>query len=44
MIDIFLSIQSKKKEVVTFLQELKVLLEKESFDIDKDIVLIRKEG
>lgn len=38
-----LSTQSKKKEVITFLDELKAILEKEDFNIDTDITLIRKE-
>lgn len=42
MIDIFLSIQSKKREVVVFLEELKELLGKEDFDIDTDFALIKK--
>lgn len=42
MITIFLGFISKKKEVITFLNELKSLLEKEGFDIDTDITLIRK--
>ena len=37
-ISIFLSIQSKKREVVAFLDELQILLGKEDFDIN----LIRK--
>lgn len=39
---IFLSIQSKKKEVAAFLDELKTLLEKQDFNIDTDLILIRK--
>ena len=39
---IFLSIQSKKREVITFLEELKGLLGKEDFNIDSDLILIRK--
>ena len=42
MINIFLSIQSKKKEVIAFLDELKALLEKDDFDIDTDLTLIKK--
>lgn len=42
MVTIFLSFISKRKEVVTFIEELKSLLEKEDFDIDADITLIRK--
>lgn len=36
-----LSIQSKKKEVIAFLEELQDILGKENFDIDADITLIR---
>lgn len=39
---IFLSTQSKKKEVVAFLDELKSLLGNADFDIDTDLKLIRK--
>lgn len=42
LIDIFLSIQSKKREVITFLEELKELLEEETFDADSDLILIKK--
>ena len=42
MITIFLSIQSKKKEVIAFLDDLKVFIEKDNFDIDTDLTLIRK--
>lgn len=42
MINIFLSIQSKKREVAAFLNELKTFLEKDDFDIDTDLTLIRK--
>mgnify|MGYP007090614807 CR=1 FL=1 len=42
VIIIFLSTQSKKKEVIAFLDKLKSLLGKEDFDIDTDITLIRK--
>lgn len=42
MINIFLSIQSKKKEVIAFLDELKALLAKDDFDIDTDLTLIKK--
>lgn len=42
VVSIFLSIQSKKKEVVAFLDELKLLLENADFDIDTDFKLIRK--
>lgn len=39
---IFLSIQSKRKEVIAFLEELKDILNKDGFDIDNDLTLIRK--
>ncbi len=39
---IFLSIQSKKKEVIAFLDELSAILGKDDFDIDTDLTLIRK--
>ncbi len=42
MVIIFLSIQSKKREVITFLDELKALLENEDFDIDTNLTLIKK--
>ena len=42
VIPIFLSTQSKKGEVTAFLEELKMFLEKDDFDIDTDFVLIRK--
>ena len=42
MVSIFLGTQSKKKEVVAFLYELKLLLENADFDIDTDFKLIRK--
>lgn len=42
VITIFLSIQSKKREVDTFLNGLKTLLEKDDFNIDTDFTLIRK--
>ena len=40
---IFLSTQSKKKEVIAFLEDLKALLGKADFNIDTDLLLIRKE-
>ena len=40
--DIYLSTQSKKREVIAFLDELKELLGKEDSDIDSDLILIRK--
>lgn len=42
VINIFLSFQSKKREVVAFLDELHKLLGKEDFDINTDLTLIRK--
>ena len=42
VIPIFLSTQSKKREVVAFLDELQKLLERENFDINTDITLIIK--
>ena len=42
MIDIFLFFLSKKREVITFLAELKELLGKEDFNIDSDLTLIKK--
>ena len=42
VIDIFLSTQSKKREVIAFLEELKELLGKEDFNIDSDLTLIKK--
>ena len=42
MSDIFLSTQLKKREVVAFLEELKGLLGKDDFNIDSDILLIKK--
>lgn len=42
VVRIFLSIQSKKREVVAFLATLKSLLENEDFDRDTDLTLIRK--
>lgn len=42
VLPIFLSIQSKKREVLAFLEELKALLGKNDFDVDTDMVLIRK--
>ena len=42
VISIFLSTQSKKKEVVAFLEELKGLLGRADFNIDTDLTLIRK--
>ena len=40
--DIFLSTQSKRREVVAFLEELKELLGKEDFNIDYDLIMIKK--
>ena len=42
VIDIFLSTQSKKREVIAFLKDLKEFLEREDFDIDSDFILIKK--
>lgn len=39
---IFLSIQSRKREVIVFLDELKSILENADFDIDTNFVLISK--
>lgn len=39
---IFLSFTSKKIEVLEFLNELTSILEKDNFDIDRDITLISK--
>lgn len=41
VIKIKLTLQSKKQEVTIFLKQLKELLGKEDFDIDKDITIIR---
>ena len=41
MISILLSYQSKKREVETFLSDLHKLLEREDFDINTDLKLIR---
>lgn len=42
MIIFFLSTQSKKSEVIAFLDELKSILGNEDFDIDTDLTLINK--
>ena len=42
MIIIFLSYQSKKREVVAFLEELHKLLESNDFDINTDLNLIQR--
>ena len=42
MIFIFLSIISKRQEVVAFLEELKAFLKGNDFDIDHDLILIKK--
>ncbi len=42
VIDIFLSTQSKKREVTAFLEELKELLGKEDFNADSDLIVINK--
>lgn len=41
-IRISLSIKSKKKEVIAFLNELRAILQKEYFNIDTDFILIHK--
>ncbi len=42
VITIFLSTQSKKREVIAFLEELKSLLENADFNIDTDLTLVGK--
>lgn len=42
VINIFLSIQSKKREVIIFLKQLKELLGNEDFNMDTDLTLINK--
>lgn len=42
VIRIFLSYQSKKREIVAFLDELHRLLEGEDFDINTDLYLVSK--
>lgn len=42
MIGIFLSSQSKKREVLAFLEELHKVLDSDDFDINTDLNLIRK--
>lgn len=42
MITIFVNIQSARKDVIVFLKELKILLEKEDFNMDIDLTLIQK--
>ena len=42
MIFIFLSIISKRQEVFAFLEELKAFLKGNNFDIDHDLILIKK--
>ena len=42
VISIFLSYQSKKREVAAVLDELHQLLESDDFDINMDLILIRK--
>ena len=37
-----LSIQSKKKEVVEFIEELKMILLDVNFDMDRDLIIIKK--
>ena len=42
MIEILLNIQSKKREVIDFLKELKEIPENDTFDINKIFTLISK--
>lgn len=42
VISIFLSYQSKKREVIAFLDNLHKLLESDDFDINADLTLVRK--
>ena len=42
VVSIFLSTQSKKGEVIAFLDELKLFLENADFDINSDITLIKR--
>lgn len=42
VINIFLSIQSKKREVIIFLEQLKELLGNEDFNMDTDLTMISK--
>lgn len=42
VVSIFLSYQSKKREVIDFLDKLHKLLESDDFDINTDLTLIRK--
>lgn len=42
VISIFLSYQSKKREIIAFLDELHRLLEGEDFDINTDLYLVSK--
>ena len=42
VISIFLSYQSKKREVIAFLDDLHKLLESDDFDINTDLTLVRK--
>lgn len=41
MIFIKLSVQSKEKEVIEFLEQLKNILQSKAFDIDKDFTIIK---
>jgi hypothetical protein len=43
VINIFFSFQSKKREVMAFLDELHKLLESDDFDINTDLNLVRKQ-
>lgn len=42
MKEIFLSTKSKKKEVIAFLEKLKLILNNDDFDVNRDLTLIRK--
>lgn len=41
MVAIKLNVQSKKKEVIDFLSDLKKILRSEEFNIDNDLTVIR---
>ena len=42
MILVFLSIQSKKNEVISFIKELNTIIDRKDFDINKNFTLIKK--
>ncbi len=42
MIPVFLSIQSKKNEVIAFIRELNTIIDREDFDINTNFTLIKK--